>query len=440
MKKRLFFDMDNVLVKFQSGLDQIDDATKAKYVDANGKPHYDDIPGIFSLMEPVDGAIEAVKTLAKVYDVYILSTAPWNNPSAWSDKVKWVKKHFGDDENNPFYKRMIITHRKDLCEGDILIDDRGKNGTSEFKGEWIQFGSEKYPDWNAVVNYLIPHQEERNESKLRQLLKNRNAYSWGALIAVFFGELFAFLGIQLSWCVWGFWTFASILFIFALWITGACMHHKLNIRSVILTKLLANAIAPRMLGTIYLLFFVIHIGWLTNAAMSLFMPTDNLVDLLIAVGICVVGIIILICFFPDGRLQKVNNPRKVFVSGISNITVPYTNNILDLNLRPLVRILQETRDDNEICELLILKSDFNNATDSKISSDIIKVLEFILSPKRQEINRKMPINQQLGVLIREVAKKEFPEKHWLDSLQIEFTNACNYNVFDQCYKAIAEER
>ena len=31
MKKRLFFDMDNVLVDFQSGLDRIDEGTKNQY-------------------------------------------------------------------------------------------------------------------------------------------------------------------------------------------------------------------------------------------------------------------------------------------------------------------------------------------------------------------------------------------------------------------------
>jgi len=31
MKKRLFFDMDNVLVDFQSGLDKIDEETKQQY-------------------------------------------------------------------------------------------------------------------------------------------------------------------------------------------------------------------------------------------------------------------------------------------------------------------------------------------------------------------------------------------------------------------------
>ena len=53
-----------------------------------------------------------------------------------------------------FYKRIFLTHRKDLCLGDYLIDDRSKHGASDFHGEWIQFGSEKYPDWDAVIAYL----------------------------------------------------------------------------------------------------------------------------------------------------------------------------------------------------------------------------------------------------------------------------------------------
>ena len=36
----------------------------------------------------------------------------------------------------------------------LLRDDRGKNGTSDFTGEWIEFGSEKFPDWNSVFVYL----------------------------------------------------------------------------------------------------------------------------------------------------------------------------------------------------------------------------------------------------------------------------------------------
>ena len=143
--KRLFFDMDGVLADFESGLAKVDESIKKKY-----EGYYDEIPGLFSLMEPVNGAIEAVKELAKHYDVFILSTAPWKNPSAWTDKRIWIEKYFKDI----FYKRMFITHRKDFVMGDYLIDDRGKNGTSEFMGEWIQFGSEQFPDWESVIFYL----------------------------------------------------------------------------------------------------------------------------------------------------------------------------------------------------------------------------------------------------------------------------------------------
>ena len=143
--KRVFIDMDNVLVDFQSGLDQMSEETKAAYAG-----RLDEIPGLFAKMKPMPGAIEAVHELQKHYDLFILSTAPWKNPSAWSDKVEWVTKYLDD----VFHKRLVITHRKDLCQGDYLIDDRGKNGTSEFSGEWIQFGSERFPDWKSVLDYL----------------------------------------------------------------------------------------------------------------------------------------------------------------------------------------------------------------------------------------------------------------------------------------------
>ena len=145
-KKRIYFDMDGVLVDFESGVAKIDEATKEQY-----KGKLDEIPGIFALMEPIPGATEVVRLLARHYDVFILTTSPWNNPTAASDKVQWVKKYMDDI----FHKRLIITHRKDLLDGDYLIDDRDKNGASEFKGELIKFGSQQFPDWETVLKYLL---------------------------------------------------------------------------------------------------------------------------------------------------------------------------------------------------------------------------------------------------------------------------------------------
>ena len=104
-------------------------------------------------MNPIDGAISSVTKLltSPKYEVYFLSTAPWNNPSAWTDKRLWVEEHFGETIN----RRLILTHRKDLLNGDILIDDRPNNGAKDFKGQWIHFGTEKFPDWPSVLNYLL---------------------------------------------------------------------------------------------------------------------------------------------------------------------------------------------------------------------------------------------------------------------------------------------
>lgn len=145
-KKRLYFDMDGVIVDFDSALKLQSEETLKEY-----EGREDEIPGLFGRMQPMSGAIEAVRKLNEIYDCYILSTAPWGNPSAWSDKVIWITRYLDD----VFHKKMVITHCKHLCKGDILIDDRDKHGVRDFEGEWIHFGSERFPDWDSVLDYLI---------------------------------------------------------------------------------------------------------------------------------------------------------------------------------------------------------------------------------------------------------------------------------------------
>ncbi|MCK0159635.1 5' nucleotidase, NT5C type [Allomuricauda sp. F6463D] len=150
MKKIIYIDMDNVLVDFKTGIDKLDKNIIHEY-----EGRLDEVPNIFSLMEPYPNAIRSVQELSDKYDLYILSTAPWLNPSAWINKIEWVHKHFGKEENSLFYKRLIISHNKNLNSGDYLIDDRPNNGAKDFKGEWIHFGSQEFPNWDKVIDYLI---------------------------------------------------------------------------------------------------------------------------------------------------------------------------------------------------------------------------------------------------------------------------------------------
>jgi len=137
--------MDNVLVDFKTGIDRISSYNRKEY-----EGRYDEVPDIFSLMDPMEGAIESYNKLSSQYDTYILSTSPWDNPSAWQDKILWVKKYL----EKSAYKRLILSHHKNLNRGDYLIDDRLKNGADKFIGEHIHFGTEKFPDWKSVLSYL----------------------------------------------------------------------------------------------------------------------------------------------------------------------------------------------------------------------------------------------------------------------------------------------
>ena len=157
-KKIVWLDMDGVLVNFRKGVDEILERNpefREKY-----KGEYDRMHGVFRNPPPIDGAIEAVKKLAESgkYELYIASTAPWDNPESATDKRYWIEKHFGD----LFKKKMVITHLKNMLIGDYLIDDRTKNGAGEFKGELIHFGYDyvndkfnEYPNWDSVLKKLL---------------------------------------------------------------------------------------------------------------------------------------------------------------------------------------------------------------------------------------------------------------------------------------------
>ncbi len=148
MRKIVYVDMDNVLVDFKTGISRLTPEELKLFED-----RYDEVPNIFSKMDPIENAIVSYEKLCSLYDTYILSTSPWENATALHDKLNWVKKYLG----NVAYKRLILSHHKNLNRGDYLIDDREKNGAREFQGELILFGSDLFPHWNSVMEYLAPN-------------------------------------------------------------------------------------------------------------------------------------------------------------------------------------------------------------------------------------------------------------------------------------------
>ena len=147
MVKIIYIDMDGVISDFDKAREKslLKNTTPYK-----GRP--DRIPNIYKALDPIEGAIKAVNLILsnEKFETFFLSTPPWDNPDAWTHKRLWIEKYFGEKARH----KLILTSRKDLNIGDYLIDDSSRRGQPNFNGKWIQFGSDRFPNWKTVLDYL----------------------------------------------------------------------------------------------------------------------------------------------------------------------------------------------------------------------------------------------------------------------------------------------
>lgn len=139
-RKIIYIDLDDTLADYSN-------SAKVNKLNPDKAKH---IKGFFKNLKPLPNAIESYDLLSKYFNVYILSTAPWSNPDSLVEKMEWVQKYLPNA-----YKNVIFSHHKELNIGDYLIDDSKKNGAFRFSGEHIEIGSNKFPNWESVIQYIF---------------------------------------------------------------------------------------------------------------------------------------------------------------------------------------------------------------------------------------------------------------------------------------------
>ncbi|MBN2107055.1 MAG: 5'-3'-deoxyribonucleotidase [Deltaproteobacteria bacterium] len=78
-------------------------------------------PGFYLDLPPVSGAVAAMQAMKRTgYDVWICSSPKMNYRYCAPEKYQWVERELGTE----WVERVILTRRKAMIQGDVLIDDQ----------------------------------------------------------------------------------------------------------------------------------------------------------------------------------------------------------------------------------------------------------------------------------------------------------------------------
>lgn len=346
-------------------------------------------------------------------------------------------------------------------ERDTYVNEEGQTVHSFHFSKFREYAPPRITFFKKIVLGL--NKITNSLSSKWNFLKNKNFFSTTALVFTLLFELAVVAYLQLEWPCLETWAYVLAGIVLFLFVTGRLCKHQLNLRRTIVTKLLANAVTPSRLGTFYLLAFAIHIGWLTNAVLGLFTASgDDFCRVFTATVVCILGILSLIVFFPNGK-TKSQKTKNIVISGLSRIQA--TCEYQCSNIRPFVRIFQKVKA-NVIKVVLsddLVKSGYTSPkvyvqeknenrfsgfmedkvklkpTDAEKTKVFSKILGNITT-KTTDINQ---IKEDLRTVIKEAARLEFyDDKEALaaiDACKIEFTDfLADYNDYQHSFTQVNE--
>lgn len=361
-------------------------------------------------------------------------------------------------------KRRSIPCVASTTERQVYTDENG-NKVSTFR--FVQF--REYTRVRLWRQWCKDSLQRIRNTSLSTLLGNKYAISLAVLLLLIATELFTLLGIRVQdWWPWGkIAVILGILIVF-LWALSGVFNNDFRFNNVTLRRLLANAISPTWLGVAYLLSFVLHIGWTSNAVNSLFVDTSDGPQVFTSFGISLVGILVLILFFPEGKVDKSGARKAVFVSGISMISAnkdrtDESKRVIPIRtIAPLVSALDLVFKNSlikqeNVSEFLILDTDVHHRDGEKNRVSLWDLLQennwencYVDTTDVEENPRQiklqwMPssdgraaVESLITWLIKLTAKLKYPgHDAFIDGLTIRFMDKpCDYNHFDQCFEEV----
>ena len=273
---------------------------------------------------------------------------------------------------------------------------------------------------------------------------------------------------SMAWSPYGWYASITGAIIVGILLLCVLSRSGLKLKTTTLRRMLANAISPTWLGVAYLMAFVLHIGWTSNAINSLFVGKEDWLQAFSSFGLSIIGLVVLIFSFPEGKADKTSAKKAVFVSGISMIGVnkdrtDSSKRLISIrNFAPLVSILDLVFKDGlikpeNVGQFLILETDghykpggknrvslwdllqennwencYVDTTDVEDSPRQIK-LEW-----RPDSDDRTAVKSLLMWLIKLTAKLKYPDNDtFIDGLPIRFMDKpCDYNLFDQCFEEV----